>query len=161
MPVFHFTFHAFGTWLPDRPEGYVRRDRGWQPPSSVATELYRSNMKQAEVSFNDEQQRLLLQALIDCQAYQRVRLYAIAIDATHVHVVVAWNDERRPGPVRSQMKYSMTRRLIRAHGKRKWFGKNGGQTPVCDEEHLCRLVDLYLSKHTVYWKPSSNGSTEG
>ena len=31
MPVYLFTFHAYGSWLPDNPRGYVRRKEGIQP----------------------------------------------------------------------------------------------------------------------------------
>ncbi|MEM1305417.1 MAG: hypothetical protein AAGG46_11005, partial [Planctomycetota bacterium] len=28
MPVYLFTYHTYGSWLPDRPQGYVQRDQG-------------------------------------------------------------------------------------------------------------------------------------
>ena len=161
MPAYHFTFHAFGTWLPNHPEGYIRRNKGWQPPSNASAGRYRSKMQQAAVNFNQEQQQMLLQTLIDCQPHQRIELYAIAAEPTHIHAITAWTDERDPEPVRSQMKYSMTLALTQAFGKRKWFVQNAGQTPVRDEEHLYELVHHYLPKHQVFWQPSSNASTDG
>ncbi len=32
MPCYLFTFHAFGTWMPDREEGFVQRKKGILPP---------------------------------------------------------------------------------------------------------------------------------
>ena len=32
MPCYLFTFHAYGTWMPDREEGFVRREQGILPP---------------------------------------------------------------------------------------------------------------------------------
>ena len=161
MPVYHFTFHAFGSWLPDRPEGYIIRNKGWQPPSEASTVQYRSNMNQDVVAFTDDQQQLLLQTLIDCQTHQCIKLYAIATEPTHIHAVTAWTDDREPEPVRAQMKYSMTRALVQAFGKRKWFVQNAGQTQVRDDEHLYELVHHYLPKHHHFWQPSSNNKTDG
>ena len=160
MPVYHFNFHAFGTWLPDRPEGHIIRNKGWQPPNKDLADQYRSNMNQSEVTFDDQQQQLLLQTLFDSQPHQRIKLYAIATEPTHIHAVAAWTDDRKPEPIRSQMKYSMTRVLNDTFGKRKWFVQNAGQTKVRDGEHLYELVHHYLPKHHYFWKPSSNDSTD-
>ncbi|MEM1355661.1 MAG: hypothetical protein AAGH88_12345 [Planctomycetota bacterium] len=45
MPVYHFTFHAYGTWMPDHAKGYVRRKLGILPPDAKMAEQYRRNMK--------------------------------------------------------------------------------------------------------------------
>ena len=34
MPVYHFTLHAYGTWMPDRPEGYNKHGEGYQAPDT-------------------------------------------------------------------------------------------------------------------------------
>lgn len=31
MPVYLFTFHSHGSWLPDRTQGYTRRQQGILP----------------------------------------------------------------------------------------------------------------------------------
>ena len=38
MPCYLFTFHAFGTWMPDREEGFVRREQGILPPDEELAE---------------------------------------------------------------------------------------------------------------------------
>jgi len=52
MPVYHFTFHAFGTWLPDHPKGYYKHGKSWRPPDPKKAQQYRDNMHQPAVDLN-------------------------------------------------------------------------------------------------------------
>ena len=151
MPVYHFTFHAFGTWLPDRPVGYTPHGEGWKPPSSDSAIQYRRNMQQQAVCFDATAQQYLIDEAVRAQSFQRVQMYAVATDSTHVHLVVAWTDDREPLAIRSQLKSSLTRALNRGFEKRRWFVSKAGSTPVEDEEHLHHLVHDYLPKHERYW----------
>ncbi|MBX2852489.1 MAG: hypothetical protein KTR15_12175 [Phycisphaeraceae bacterium] len=152
MPVYHFTFHAYGTWLPDHPKGYARREKGALPPDEAMAGRYREQMKGEPTAFSDKAQAVALQALIDSQLLQHFTLYAVASEASHLHVVLAWDDEREPVAVRSRIKTSMTRALNQALGRRTWFVKNAGQTPVRDELHLHELAHSYLPSHGgLYW----------
>ena len=154
MPVYHFTFHAYGTWLPDRPEGYFLHHKGWQPPSSACGQQYREKMNQAIKTFSSEIQQHLLDQLITASQHQRLDLYAAAIDSTHLHTAIAWRDSRSAVRIRSQIKYSLTRALINRYEKRQWLAHKAGQTCVNDERHLYRLVHEYLPKHPLYWRPN-------
>lgn len=151
MPVYHFTFHAYGSWMPDRPEGYFKHGNSWQPPSSQSAKRYRDKMQKPAIEFDQDQQQAMLDELIKTQEFQQIELYAAAIDISHVHAVVAWKDDRDPTRIRSQLKSSMTRALNSNIGKRQWFVAKAGQNPVSDEEHLSRLVHEYLPKHALYW----------
>lgn len=156
MPVYHFTFHAYGTWLPDRPEGSFKYHRGWQPPGHARAETYRSQMAEEPARFNHPHQQLILDILLKGQPLQGYELCVMSSDESHAHAVIAWRDERTPVRIRSQIKSSMTRALNQRFGKRKWFVRSAGQTPVEDDEHLHHLVQVYLPKHTgVYWCRSS------
>ncbi|MEO0476784.1 MAG: hypothetical protein AAF085_12580 [Planctomycetota bacterium] len=148
MPVYHFTFHAYGTWLPDRPEGSYVYHRGWQPPGHARAETYRSQMTEQAARFDNAHQQLILDTLIKGQILQDYELYVMSSDESHIHAVIAWGDEREPVRVRAQVKSSMTRVLNRRFGKRKWFVRSAGQTPIEDDEHLDRLAHEYLPKHT-------------
>jgi hypothetical protein len=33
MPVYLFTYHAYRSWMPDRPEGFVQEGRGIEAPN--------------------------------------------------------------------------------------------------------------------------------
>ena len=60
MPCYLFTFHAYGTWMPDREEGFVRRDEGILPPDEDLARRYRDRQKGDEVLFDASLQRLLI-----------------------------------------------------------------------------------------------------
>ena len=60
MPCYLFTFHAFGTWMPDREEGFVRRERGILPPDEELARQYRDRAKENEVIFDSRLQALLI-----------------------------------------------------------------------------------------------------
>lgn len=153
MPVYHFTFHAYGSWLPDRPEGYDPHGRGHQPQDPNAAEAYRDRMQQPQADLKQPIQQVALQALLDSQPLQYFDLYAFAAEPSHLHAVVAWGDDRDPVHIRSQVKSSLTRALNNRFGKRPWFVSKAGHTAVKDEAHLHQLVDLYLTKHQgLYWK---------
>ena len=40
MPVFHFTYHTYRSWMPDRDEGFVQEHRGWQPKNEKLSKAY-------------------------------------------------------------------------------------------------------------------------
>jgi hypothetical protein len=41
MPCYLFTYHAYLSWMPDRPQGYVRRKKGIFPPDEEKAEAYK------------------------------------------------------------------------------------------------------------------------
>lgn len=156
MPVCHFTYHAYGTWLPDRPEGYFKHGQSWQKPDIHVAKTYRQNMKQPATDLLRPAQQLIRQTLIESQPLQRFELYAIASDTSHLHVVAAWRDDRDPVHVRSQIKSSLTRALNKRLAKQQWFTAKAGHTPVTDQAHLYELIHHYLPKHGLYWKAEHN-----
>lgn len=153
MPVYHFNLHAYGTWLPDRNEGYDPHGQGHHPPDSIAAKRYRVRMHNPATTLSHAVQQHALQILIESQKFQCFELYAFAAESTHLHALVGWRDDRDPFKVRSQVKSSLTRALNKAFGKRQWFVAKAGHTVVKDEEHLCHLLDNYLPKHQgLFWK---------
>ncbi|MBX2852010.1 MAG: hypothetical protein KTR15_09725 [Phycisphaeraceae bacterium] len=161
MSVYHFTFHAFGTWLPDRPEGYYKHDSGWKPPSEEGRKQYSDNMQGQPIAFNQSQQQQLIDEAIKAQPYQQITLYAAATDSTHLHAIVTWGDDRDPTRIRAELKSSLTRSLNAKFGKHQWFVAKAGQNRVFDQEHLYDLVHDYLPKHTLYWFYKSVGTENG
>ena len=151
MPVYHFVFHSYGSWLPDREEGYFKHGEGWKVPSNRVSEQYRNNMQGQPVQFFEEQQQMLIDESVNAQSFQRFTLYAAAADATHIHAVVAWTDERDATAIRTQLKSSLTRTLNTRYRKTQWFVAKAGEHPVRDQDHLSFLVHDYLPKHRLYW----------
>ena len=58
MPCYHFTFHGYGTWMPDEDDGYVLRGKGHQPQDTVKAAQYRWRMKQAKLSSTTQSSKL-------------------------------------------------------------------------------------------------------
>ncbi len=151
MPVYHFTFHAFGTWLPDHGRGYTRRGAQVLPPDPAMAERYRANMSQPPVRFTPDIQGAMIEELhVACEA-QGYKLHSVGTDDTHLHLVVAWESQRGWKRVRSGIQSSLTRRLNRDYGKRAWFVANPSRKRVRDREHLDYLVDRYHPSHRG-WK---------
>jgi len=104
MPCYLFTFHAFGTWMPDREEGFVRRDQGILPPNEELAQQYRKRSKEEEVVFDSRLQLLLIEETrIACEK-QRYRSHCVATEPTHVHALVSWPDERPWLKIRNGLK---------------------------------------------------------
>lgn len=53
MPCFLFTYHAHGTWLPNRSRGYVKRGQGILPPDETMHQRYSQAMKEPKVNFDE------------------------------------------------------------------------------------------------------------
>jgi len=156
MPCYLFTYHAYGSWMPDRKRGYVERDRGILPSDPVRAEQYRTRARHDPVTFNRAIQRLLIDETRQAAVKQRLRLHAVALDPTHAHVLVSWHDERRVKPVRSSVKSSLTRRLNRELGKRFWLVANASQKRVRDRGHFDHLVKTYLPDHRgLFWSETT------
>jgi len=153
MPVYHFTFHAYGSWLPDKPKGYVQRNQGVLPPDPAAAAAYRSRMTQPQARFNPAHQIALFKEVIKGQSRQHYRVLAAAMEASHIHLVIAWEDKRGVGNRRAQIKSAMTRCLNTQFGKMKWFLRNASQKRITDPRHLDHLNTHYLPSHRgLFWR---------
>ena len=153
MPVYHFTFHAYGTWLPDKPKGYVRRKQGVLAPDPSTAKQYRARMSQPPSCFTAEQQAVLYEELIKGQALQHYRLHAVGMEGSHLHVIVSWADDRDAVGLRAQIKSAMTRQLSKRFEKKKWFVRNASQKRIQDRKHLDYLCAHYLPSHRgLFWQ---------
>ena len=157
MPCYLFTFHAYGTWMPDRKEGFVRRNEGILPPDEELAKRYRDREKEDEVLFDASLQRLLIdEARIAC-AKQRYRVHYLATEPTHLHALVSWPDDRLWLKIRTGLKSSLTRRLNRNVQRRdKWFVENASRKQVKDDDHFDHLQNSYLPSHRS-WKWREGG----
>ena len=148
MPCYLFTFHAFGTWMPDREEGFVRREKGILPPDEELAKQYRERAKEDEVFFDSWLQLLLIEEAQIAREKQRYRIHYLATEPTHLHILVSWPDERPWLKIRSGLKSSLTRRLNREVQHRdKWFVENASRKQVKDDGHFDHLVRSYLPSH--------------
>ena len=65
MPCYHFTYHGYGTWMPDHLQGYVRRKVGVLPADQHLAECYRKNQREAVVYFDERVQRVIVRTILD------------------------------------------------------------------------------------------------
>ncbi|TWT87465.1 hypothetical protein Mal64_30040 [Pseudobythopirellula maris] len=96
MPCYLFTFHAYGTWLPDKQKGYVVRQEGVLKRDERKATLYRNQMSQNAASFSGDTQQLIVEILQHGAVAIDSRLHSVATDPTHCHVLLSWKDESRP-----------------------------------------------------------------
>ena len=143
-----FTYHAFGSWMPDHRRGYVHRGDGVLPSDKHMAELYRGNLKQEVVRFDVAIQKQLVEGAIEACECQAVRCHCIASELTHVHVLVSWDSDRSWETVRKQIRGNITRRLNSLLKRQQWFSKSPSRKRVLDREHFEYLVTRYLPKHS-------------
>ena len=151
MPCCLFTYHAYGSWLPDRSQGYVRRGQGILPQDMHKHRLYAKAMAEKTVTFYSEHQRRAIECLIKSQTPQRFDLHYLATDPTHIHALLAWRDERNIVAMRGLIKGSISRGLNAAMERRTWLSEGGSRKQVRNREHFDYLMRVYLPKHSG-WK---------
>ncbi len=101
MPVYLFTYHAYGTWWPDRSQGYVQRGSGILSADGDMARRYRDAARFSPASFDEPMQRAIIDEVQRAATFQKLRLYIAGTDPTHAHVIVSWRDARRAMDVRS------------------------------------------------------------
>jgi REP element-mobilizing transposase RayT len=138
--------------MPDRPAGYVHRTKGLQPRDEVMAERYRGRQRESMVQFSAEMQAAMLEELTRAAPLQRCDLHGVAMEVTHLHVLVSWRDERAWKSLRASLRSSLTRMLNREFGKRSWFADSPSRKRVIDRGHFDHLIAKYLPKHRgVVW----------
>lgn len=147
MPCYLFTYHGYGTWMPDHPRGYVKRKVGILASDAHMAECYRKNQQQDTVSFDRRIQRLIIEEALVAFDFQNLRGHFIATDPTHIHVLLSWNTEAVWQSVRSSVRSSLTRRLNREIQRRTWFAKQPSRKRVRDQQHFEHLIRSYLPRH--------------
>jgi REP element-mobilizing transposase RayT len=152
MACYLFTYHSYGSWLPDHRRGYVHRGDGIRSPDVHMAQVYRSSMTQAAVLFDSAIQQQIVNGVIEASAHLEVRCHFIATEPTHIHVLVSWQSDRAWQAVRKQIRGSVTRRLNSTIRKQQWFSKSPSRKRVRDRRHFDYLVTKYLPKHSgVKW----------
>lgn len=155
MPVYLFTYHAYGSWMPDHERGYTPRGDGVRPPNDAMAERYRANQRDPTVVFDEPIQRLLIDETQVAAKFQRLRVHFLATEPTHLHALVSWTDGRPWHTVRAQLRASLTRRMNRELRRRTWFGESASRRAVVDQEHFDHLVSSYLPDHGGWkWSPA-------
>ena len=150
MPCYHFTWHAYGTWLPDRAEGSVHWSRGRQASSQAMATRYREQQRERTVVFSQQMQLDIISELVLSAYHASFRLHFVGTDTSHVHVPVSWKDERAWQQLRKTMRRSISLRLNKRR-RRRWLSRGEDVKQVRTMEHLDYLTGDYLPSHRG-WK---------
>jgi hypothetical protein len=113
--------------------------------------LYTEAMKEEEVVFADLHQRHVIAEFLESESSQRFETYFTATDASHIHALLGWRDERSAAKLKALVKGSLTRRLNRMLGRREWLSEGGSRKQVRSHGHFEYLMANYLPKHAG-WK---------
>ena len=151
MPCYLFTYHAYRSWMPDRPRGFVRRGQGVLLSDRSLAIQYRKNAKESAVTFDSSLQQFLINETQAASVSQNFQAHFIAAESTHVHILLSWDDDRPWEKIRSGLKQSLSRGLNQQRKMRKWFSGNASRRRVKDQEHFQYLTKKYLPSHRG-WK---------
>jgi len=149
MPAYLFTLHAYRSWNPDNPRGFVQEGKGLQAPNEGLARYYREHARHKAVRFRRFHQSVLVWIAFDACARRNWRLHCVATEPTHVHFLVSWRCEEKWNAVRTRLKTLSSLMLGRKCGRpgRKWFSRKGSRKRVRDREHFDYLVNEYLPGH--------------
>ena len=152
--VYHFTYHAYGSWMPDREEGFVQKQRGIQPPNEKLARAYRSVARFPQYSFDTPTQEFLIDVVRDVCMRRAWRLHGIGTDPSHIHVLVSWGSDLAWELVRGKIKNIMSTELSRRAGTKgqPWFAEGASRKRVQDDAQFHWLMKHYLPGHQgVCW----------
>ena len=142
-----FTFHAYGTWMPDRPQGYFKNRDGLREADEEEARRYRARQREAPAYFDTAAQDAMLSALRQSAETHDWTLVAFGTDDCHLHLIGGWGGDRTPDVLQAKIKTTLTYHLRDRVGVRRWFVRDGHNRRVRDRAHLDYLRDEYLPSH--------------
>ena len=148
MACYLFTYHGYGTWLPDHSRGYVRRKEGILATDTAMATCYRRNLVEDPVHFSRPWQRHLIDAATEAFEHQELRGHFVATETTHIHVLVSWRSNAAWQLVRRRLRNSLTLQMNRKVERRTWFSKQPSRRQVCHRSHFEYLMNVYLPRHS-------------
>ncbi|MEX2216996.1 MAG: hypothetical protein WD768_22985 [Phycisphaeraceae bacterium] len=152
MAVYMFTLHAYRSWMPDRRQGYVKRDEGILPPDPEEAKRYNERAKHDQVWINATIAAVMIQAVRDVSKEHGWRLHQVRITSTHVHILVSWDGFLDWKSARRAYKHRLTVDLHREiDPDRPFFSRGGSRKRVNDFKHFTYLMTDYLPKHGGWW----------
>ena len=149
MPVYLFTYHAYRSWMPDRPGGFVQKGKGLQPPNRELAAAYANAANHPPFSFDEDTQQLLIETTLDVCSRRDWRLHEIATETSHLHALVSWKNTTRWQNVRGKIRNICSLELSKKHQQhgRPWFVEGASRKRVRNRRHFERLMTTYLPNH--------------
>lgn len=154
MPVYFFTYHAYGSWMPDHPRGFAQEDEGYQPPNPELADAYRGAAKFDAVEFDARTERFLIEVARDVCSRRGWRLHGGATEPSHLHALVSWCDGTRWQDVRGKIKNILSLELSKRAGTlgRRWFVEGASRKRVIEQGHFDYLMQTYIPKKHGGWR---------
>jgi REP element-mobilizing transposase RayT len=145
------TFRTFGTWLHGDERGSIARNGKVirtavkLEPNVPLHEAMRAKSKQAAVTFDLEQRKIVTEAINEVCSHREYMLHAVNVRSNHAHAVIS--KAVKPEKIVNDLKAYATRRL-----RERWqFGSNeriwsrGASTRyLWKPRHLAGAVDYVL-----------------
>lgn len=149
MPVYLLTYHAYRSWSPADPRGYVRRvEKRVRPTNAALAHCYDRRARQEPVRFGRRMQRTIIDVVREACERRDWRLHGNAVTLTHVHVLLSW---RRGAwkPTSDTLKRLIGFGLGTRVGPRgqRWLSRGESRKRVRDRANLTHLLTSYLPKH--------------
>ncbi len=162
MPVYVFTFHAYRSWMPDRPRGYVRRNVGLLPPDPQAARRYALRAKHAEVHFDEQHCWRLVDAAGEVCAEQHWELYEATAVPSHTHLLVGWRSAEPWKSVSNRLKRRLGAALSKLLNRPgPWFSRGSSRKRVRNRAHFQHLMEKYLPQHgPIRWTQRNHRGNE-
>ena len=155
MAVYHFTIHAYRSWRPDHPRGYVHHTNGLLSPDPLVARWHDALARFDRVPFDDAIQRILLRGSREICAARGWRLHAGGTDPTHLHLLVSWRPFVPSSDVLNKLKNVLSYMLGREVGPtgRRRFVRGGSRRRLTGRGHFDHLVRRCFPHHPgVYWR---------
>src|SRR4051794_21174087 len=90
MAVYLFTYHAYGSWMPDRPRGFVRKGKGILPPDPELAQRYRRLAAHEMVQFDARMRQCIVAGSRNICKTKGWHLHRVEVIASHAHLLVSW-----------------------------------------------------------------------
>ncbi len=150
VPVYLLTLHAYRSWRPDHPRGYVRQGEGILPPDPKMAKRYDRQARWPKVILDDRLQRILVEGTRDICGHRDWQLHCVVTEPTHMHALISWTDDeldwKFAHDTLKRLLGMMLAQYTRTKG-RKWFVRKGSRKRVRDRGHFEYLMNEYLPKH--------------
>jgi hypothetical protein len=157
MAVYLFTYHAYGTWMPDRPQGFVRKGKGLLPPNVDLARKYRQRASHEIVQFDPFMRQTMVDSALHICADKGWQLHRVEVIASHVHLLVSWRQFTEWKSVSNTFKRCLGIELSKAlNRKGPWFSRGCSRKRVRDRKHFDHLIQHYLPRHNgTFWQEPS------
>jgi REP element-mobilizing transposase RayT len=165
-----FTWTTYGTWLPGDERGFVSPIEGdagrWvrhnipgTPHDADIPALKRwaaGNLKSPPVRLVKEQADALLAQFQETAAHRTWLLLAVAVMATHVHLVTGVEGDPEPFDILRDFKSYGSRELNRRWGRPPsdtWWTESGSKQKLQDEAHVLAAIRYVMQQEfpLVIW----------